>query len=567
MLSSEVGQVDFKTLGHLWTAWIERHCRVPDRHERGKPFVEYDWQFWISANEGRIREDAAFDPDDPPLNQAFVYRRSQVIAPQKIGKGPWTACHVCLDAVGPSEFAGWAAGGEVYLCSDFGCPCGWGEDYDERDPTSLPFEFEAGDPLGMRHPSPLIQIAATSEEQVANIWRPLTSMIGLGPLKELLLPRGEFIRIVGESGDKDMDRIDRVTASAKSRLGAPISRARFDESGLFTEQNGLLAVADTMRRGAAGMGGRTSETTNMFDPSERSYAQRTMESESTDVFRFWRDPDKVLRKSDGSALSFRNKADRGRILRLVYEGSTHVNINSIDAEAVEIAATDLAQAERFFGNREVMGSGAWADVEKWKARSAPRVQPPKGTQVVLGFDGSDVDDVTGIRAETQDGYQFTPITDAGPTIWNPADFDGQVPRTEVNEAMDWLFTHFDVIRLYPDPPYWTTECDAWEAKYGEKRVIRWYTSRPRQTTAAADRLLTDVAKSDSGFTHDGCETTAEHIGNARKIQRPGASNYKLAKPSDGRKIDMAIPSILAHEAAGDATAAKLWRRKFYAYAE
>lgn len=86
-------------------------------------------------------------------------------------------------------------------------------------------------------------------------------------------------------------------------------------------------------------------------------------------------------------------------------------------------------------------------------------------------------------------------------------------------------------------------------------------------TAAADRLLVDVAKSDSNFTHDGCVFTAEHVRNARKVRREGASVYKLAKPSDGRKIDMAVVSILAHEAAGDATAAKLWRRRHYAYAE
>lgn len=557
MLSSEVGLLpaDFLTLADLWAAWKAQHCRVPDRHERGKPFVEYDWQFWVNAHRGQVRPDAEFDPAEPPLNQAFVFRRDQTIGPQKSGKGPWTATDVCVAAVGPSEFCGFAESGDVYRCEDFGCGCGW------------EYAYNAGEPMGMRHPSPLIQIAATSDDQVANIWRPLVSMIQLGPLKELLLPRGEFIRIVGESGDKDMDRIDRVTASAQSRLGAPISRAFFDESGLFTQSNKLLAVAETMRRGAAGMGGRTHETTNMYDPSEQSYAQRTMESESDDIFKFWRDPDKALTKSDGSRLSFTNKADRRRILRLVYAGSGHISLDSIDAEAAEIAVKDLAQAERFFGNLMRTGSGAWADAAVWDARKSPRDQPAARTQLVLGFDGSDIDDWTAIRAQTQDGYQFTPVTDAGPTIWNPADFDGQVPRTEVDEAVEWLFKHFDVIRMYADPPYWQTEIDRWAAKFGEKRVVPWYTSRPRQMTGAADRLLTDVAKTDSPFTHDGCEFTAEHIANARKVQRVGASVYKLAKPSDGRKIDLAVVSILTNEAAGDATAAKLWRRKSYAYAE
>lgn len=552
MHSSDVGVVDFPTLGDLWSAWMERHCRVPDRHERGKPFREYDWQYWITANEGRIRLDATFDPAAPPMNQAFVYRRSQTIAPQKIGKGPRTAARVTLCAVGPSEFAGWARSGDVYRCEDNGCECGW------------EFWYDDGEPMGMRNPSPLIQILATSEEQVGNIWRPLISMTGLGPLKDLLLPRGEFIRIIGQSGDKDMDRIDRVTASAKSRLGAPISEAFFDESGLFLESNGMIEVAETMRRGAAGMGGRSYETTNMYDPAEQSYAQRTMESASSDVFRFWRDPDKTLRRSDGSKLSFRNKVERRRILVFAYNGTRHVNIDSIDAEAAELAETDIAQAERFFGNRNVPGLGAWCDVEAWRKRTAPQPKFPPRMQIVLGFDGSDVDDWTGIRAETREGYQFTPVTAGGPTIWNPAKYGGHVPRLEVAAAVDELFETYDVVRMYCDPPYWETEIDGWAEKYGDKRVLRWETYRPKQMHAAAERLLTDIHKKDSGFTHDDCQWTAQAIANARKVRKPG-QRYGLAKPDNARKIDLAVCSILCHEAWGDVTAAKRWKRRYYSY--
>jgi hypothetical protein len=355
MHSHDVGIVTFPTLGDLWSAWIERHCRIPDRHERGRPFREYDWQFWCTANHGRIREGIEHDPEHPLLNQAFVYRRSQVIGPQKLGKGPWVACRVCLCAVGPSEFAGWAKAGDVYRCDDHGCGCGW------------VWEYEPGEPMGRRHPSPLIQIVATSDDQVANIWRPLTSMIHLGPLRELLLPRGEFIRIVGEAGDRDFDRIDRVTASAKSRLGAPLNEAFFDETGLYTAGNGLVEMCTTMRRGAAAMGGRSTETTNAFDPGQNSTAQRTQESQRPDIFRFWRDPDQALTRKDGKLLSFRNARERRRILEFVYAGAEHVSIDSVDAEALELMETNLAEAERFFGNRKARGAGAWLPHGLWEA--------------------------------------------------------------------------------------------------------------------------------------------------------------------------------------------------------
>ncbi len=344
--------VDFHTLGDLQSAWIERHCRVPDRHERGKPFREYDYQFWCTANIGRIRPDAAFDSSRPPLNQAFVYRRWQVIASQKAGKGPWVAARVIVAAVGPNEFAGWAKAGDAYRCEDFGCGCGWTYDY-------LP-----GEPMGMRHPSPLIQIAATSDDQVMNIWRPLTAMISLGPFEDLLLTRGDFVRIVGTSGDKNMDRIDRVTASAQSRLGAPLSEAFLDETGLFLKSNKLIDVGETMRRGAAGMGGRSGETTNMYDPSQASYAQRTHEATATDIFKYWRDP-RLLRHKDGSPLNFKDKRDRRRILAHVYQGIDHITLSSIEAECDELMTVDPAQAARFFGNLPERGAGSWMPDGLW----------------------------------------------------------------------------------------------------------------------------------------------------------------------------------------------------------
>jgi hypothetical protein len=345
--------VTFPTLGFLWSAWIARHCRVPDRHERGRPFVEYDYQFWCTANMGRVRPGVKHDPDRPLLNQAFFYRQHQIIGPQKIGKGPWTACHIARAAVGPTEFAGWAQEGDQYLCEDHGCPCGWIYDY-------LP-----GEPMGRRNPSPLVQIAASSEEQVGNIWRPLISMIALGPLKELLLPRGEFVRIVGDTGNSDLDRIDRVTAAAQSRLGAPTSEVFLDETGTFTNPK-LIEMGDTMRRGVAGMGGRSSETTNQYDPSQRSYARETFESTEPDTFKYWRDP-RTLRHKDGTALSFKVARDRRKILAYVYAGASHVNLDSIDAECVKLLAKDPAQAMRFFGNMPEQGQGTWMPHELWEA--------------------------------------------------------------------------------------------------------------------------------------------------------------------------------------------------------
>ncbi|CAL9301194.1 hypothetical protein [Streptomyces sp. SudanB91_2054] len=525
--------VDFPT---MWVVpdWIEHHCPVPDGFRAGQDLQLYDWQLWCTVNHYRVKPSATVGQ----LAPAFHYRRSQVVAPQKTGKGPWSATIVLAEAAGPVVFNGWAKGGERYECADHGCSCGWW------------YEYEPGDPMGIPWPTPLIQLTATSEDQVANVYRPLQNMVKLGPLSEIMRVGEEFTR-VGDSG-----RIDVVTSSALSRLGNPIIFALQDETGLYTEANKLRRVAETQRRGAAGMGGRSMETTNAWDPSEDSVAQRTSEAKAKDIFKYHPQAPKTL--------SYGNKRDRRKIHAIVYAGSAHVDLDAIEAETAEIMEKDPAQGERFFGNRCVAGSAGWLDGKKWAAKAKPRRVRPF-TRIVLGFDGSDMDDWTAIRAETMDGYQFTPVYGANdePTIWNPADYGGQVPRAEVRAAMDQLMNRYDVVRLYADPPYWDTEVDDWVDQYGEERVIRWYTRRMVQMHSAAERLKTDVVKRNtadgqraSSFTHDGCELTQAHVENTRQAERPSGL-YVLRKASPAQKIDICVASVLAHEALGDVIAAGL----------
>lgn len=527
--------VNFPTL-FVAVDWIERHCVVPDGFHRGQPMRLYPWQAWCTLNHYRVREDAEWNPAAPLLGTAFFYRRSLVIAPQKTGKGPWSATGVANEGAGPALYAGWAGDDDGYACSDHGCGCGW------------EYPYAPGEPMGMRWPTPLIQITAFSDDQTDNIYRPLQRMIKEGPLGDLMRVGESFIRI-GDDG-----RIDTVTSSAQSRLGNPITYAAQDETGIWTPLNKMTNVADTQRRGLAGMQGRSQETSNAFDPTQRSVAQQTYQLQAQDVFKFHRPPP--------AHLSYANKAERRKIHQVVYDGSAHVNLDAIEAEAAElIEKGELAQAERFFGNRMKAGAGTWLDVEKWKARKQLR-EVPEGTSIVLGMDGSDTDDWTGIRAQTRDGYQFTPHYGAQdlPTIWNPAEFDGQVPRLEVHDAVRWLFKHYNVARFYIDPPDWKTEADMWAEEYGEKIVMRWYTQRLVAMHAAAVRLKTDVYKADSPFSHDGCPITQAHV-EATHMEPRLNNRYVLCKPDDGRKIDLAVCSVLADEAFGDATAAGDWPKK------
>jgi hypothetical protein len=537
--------VDFPT---LWVvpAWIERHCIIPDGFRKGRPFRMYDWQLWCTANHYRVRPEAKQDPDylagDPdaiPIRSAaFHYRRTQVIAPQKTGKGPWSAAWVCAEGLGPVLFLDWAGENDAYVCEDNGCSCGW------------VYRYRPGEAMGHAWPTPLIQLLATSEDQVDNVYRPLKAMARGPRLKERMMVREGFIRLRNEDGDPDENRIDVVTSSALSRLGNPINFCIQDESQLYTAANKLVSVAQTMRRGAAAMGGRSGETTNCFDPSQNSTAQATFESTKPDIFKFYEPPPPDLK--------YTVRVERRRIHAANYKGSPHVDLHGINAEAEELMDEDPAQAERFYGNRIVYGAGSWMDGARWDAR-ARRRDVPAGTAVVGGFDGSDTDDWTLIRLQTEDGYQFTPTygDDKRPCIWNPEQHRGQVPRLEVRAAWDEIVETYQLVRAYLDPPDWKTEIDELADTYGEKVFVRWETYRVVQMHAALLRLHTDVVKTDTGFTHDGDQVVATHVRNARKLARAG-QKYILGKPAQTQKIDGAMSSALCNEAAGDVTAAKLW---------
>lgn len=338
--------VDFPA---LWVvpAWIEAHCRIPDGFHKGKRYELADWQLWCALNHYRVRPDAVRagtrkrDGEAVSVRSAFHHRRSQVVGPQKSGKGPWAASIVAVEGVGPAVFAGWAEKGDGFACAEHGCSCGW------------EYPYEPGEPMGMSWPTPLIQLSATSEDQVDNTYRPLTSMIREGPLADRMLIREDFIRLPNEG------EIAVVTSSANSRLGNPVTFVLHDESGLYTKSNKLEGMARTQRRGVAGMGGRSLETTNAWDPSEHSVAQQTYESPAPDIFRHYRKPP--------ANLSYLNKRDRRAIHRHVYEGSWWVDLDGIEGDAAELIQLDPGEAERFFGNRIVQGQGAWIPEDLWES--------------------------------------------------------------------------------------------------------------------------------------------------------------------------------------------------------
>lgn len=516
---------EFPSLGWSIGQWIEEHCVIPDGDDAGQPYLLTDEMWTFLVKYYRVRPDAR----QQAWQTAWQFTRGMLVRPQKWGKSPFVGAMISAESVGDVVFAGWDANGE---------------------------------PVGRPWPTPIIQVTASTEDQTDNVYKALRPMIELGPLADLIPDTGETrINLPGGGW------IEPVTSKALSRLGARVTFVPQDEPGTWPGGSQLERMADTQYRGLSGTGGRAVLITNGWDLAENSVAQQLAESNEPDVL-----IDHVRAPAN---LSYTNKAERQRIHRIVYGDSAMkfdrhgnrisgwVNLDRIEADAAKLVKRDPNQAARFFGNIPSMGSGSWLQEGQWEAKLEVRDRP-KSVPVCAGFDGSDVDDWTGIRLETFDQHQFTPLyyDDTRRAIWNPARWEGhRIPRAEVMAAWDDVFRNYDVVRAYLDPPLWASEIAHLQGKYGDKVVIEWPTYRVKPMHAALERLKTDIVNPDSAFTHDDCQFTALHVRNAVERARSGQT-YILGKPADNQKIDLAMSSVLAHEAVNDAIAAgDLGRRK------
>jgi hypothetical protein len=77
---------EFPTLGWSVGEWIEEHCVIPDGDHIGEPYLLTDEMWTFLVWHYRLRPDATEDA----WQAAWVFRRSQLVRPQKWGKGPFS---------------------------------------------------------------------------------------------------------------------------------------------------------------------------------------------------------------------------------------------------------------------------------------------------------------------------------------------------------------------------------------------------------------------------------------------------------------------------------------------
>jgi len=215
---------------------------------------------------------------------------------------------------------------------------------------------------------------------------------------------------------------------------------------------------------------------------------------------------------------------------------------------------DKAYLERVWLNRLVRSSDKAFDFETWQSLILKDFIPPPGDTITLGFDGARWRDSTALVAtHLKTGYQWL----VG--LWEkPQNVDEwEVPEEEVSAAVDEAFSIWNVWRMYCDPPYWETQVATWAGRYGDKRVISWYTNRMKQMAYAIQSFNTAIMAKE--LCHEGNPDYSRHIGNAvRKklnmVDEKGEPLWVIYKERADSpfKIDAAMAGILSWQARTDA---------------
>jgi terminase large subunit-like protein len=482
-----------RTLARDVLAWTAAYLRQPDGVNAGAP-----WSFTREQARAVARW-YAIDAEG-----RFIYRRGVVRRCKGWGKSPFGAALAAVELCAPCRFGGFDADGM---------------------------------PVAVCHPSPWIQVAAVNSDQTRNVLRALTGMFTNAAIDEYRIDLGKQITYSATG------QIEAVTSSPRALEGGRATLVILDESQEWIESNKGHAMALAIRRNAAKSpdgSSRSLELANAHLPGENSVAELTYEAwtkANGDVPGLLYDSVEappVADLSDVGAVRSAIEVARGDSVWL-----------DVDRLAAEIAdpTTPAHIAHRYFLNRVVaVGSERWMDPELWASRARPEIEIPRGSRVVLGFDGGWKDDNTALVVVLL----------------------GEVP-------------HIDLVRLWAPPPHdpdWTVSvldvedeirecCRRWRVREIAADASRWQRSlsilldeghpcvefpqsAPRMIRATASFM---EAVSNGTMTHSGNPDLARHVLNAVIHETRNGDHLRKDKRGSQRKIDAAIAAVMAHDRA------------------
>lgn len=419
--------------------------------------------------------------------------------------------------------------------------------------------FREGQPVGRGVVDPYIPMVAYTEEQTEDLaYAALMTVLGEGPLaSDFDIGLGRIMRVKGDG------KAVALAAAPDARDGARTTHQHFDETHRFTLPRLKLAhktmLANLPKRRMSDAWAL--ETTTAYATGENSVAEEAMtyarsvaEGTKADARLFY------FHRQASPGLDFNVPAElRQGMVEASGGDDEWLNIDTICAQFDDPTA-DRLLLERLWGNRPVAGGGRAFPIERWNELAQPDYIVADGELITLGFDGSRFRDATALIGEhVRTGHQW-PIA-----IWEkpparPTSDQWKVDKADVHRKVDYAFERWNVWRMYCDPPLWEDEVATWAGKYGDDRVVEWWTNRDRQMVFALQAYKNAMVNGE--ISHSGDPTFTHHIANAVRrattiIDRDtNLPMWTIAKERADSpfKIDAAMAGCLADEARRDAIA-------------
>lgn len=430
--------------------------------------------------------------------------------------------------------------------------------------------FDAdGHPVGVPVRDPYIPLLAYTEEQSEELaYGALYAIVTEGPDADYFDPGLERIMRADGRG-----KAQAIAGAPGARDGARTTFQGFDETHRLVLARSVNAhqtmLANIPKRPAADPW--SMEITTAPAPGEGSVAEKTWQYAMAIRDGQVKDPRLFFFHRQASEPLATVLEDDEGLRDWIAEASGPVVASWSDFESIisllRDPQTDRTYAERVWGNRLVRSAAKAFSVDAWGSKVDPDFVPQPRDLIVLGFDGSQFEDATALIAtHVESGYQWV----LG--IWERPlyDDDWRVPVEEVDGAIELAFEQWDVWRMYADPPYWQDDLRRWQGRYGEKRVIEWWTNRRKPMAYALRNYNQAMRSEESELRHDGNDAMSRHVANAYRRdltlrdEQTGEALWIIGKerPDSPNKIDAAMAGCLSWEARGDAIAAGVKRRPY-----
>lgn len=527
----------FPTLGYDVADWMTAYLLRPDVDDL-EPFVPTQEQLELLVR---------FYEIDPGTCRR-VKSRGVLSRPRGWGKSPFLAAMCAVEAMGPVLCDGWDASGQ---------------------PVGVPWSSRR---------TPIVQVAATTDDQTDNTWLPLLEMLRGSPAEDEygIDPMDSFVAL-------RRGKIEKRTSSATSVKGARAVFAVMDQTETWVPGNGGPRLARTMRNNATKVGGATVETPNAFTIGERSVAEATArEWELIKAGKVKPQAARRLLYDHREAPLTTDIADRDSLiegLRFSYGDSSAdprgcvihdppcspgwVDIEHV-ADEFWAPTADPAQMCSDFLNQLTSASDAWLTMPELRAIEDHDKVITSTEPITLGFDGSEGRKIGIADSTVLIGYSVTQRHLFALGIWSQPDGprgEGWTPpHLEVEQTVRQVFERYNVVGFYADPSAgWAQEVKEWEARYHRRLKARISANEPirypQRNVSATCQNFADLLSAirQGAITYDGNPEFTAHMLNARRS--PRQAGYVLAKPADDQdysKIDAAWGSMFAYKAGLDA---------------